>query len=705
MHLTEQHKKWMKRLLITAGVLLALSLIISVLFNLWLQKKLPDLIRDKTPYAIRYQQLSVSVATGNIVADEIKIDPKSTGRNDELGITGTATRVSVSRLGLMDLLFRKRLNSKRIKIDNPDLRITLAAPKKDASNKKNDPFSLSNVVVNNGNIIIHRHTGELMFSVNHFFAEITNLKLTEESVRKRFPLLFDKYKIKGDNIIFRPGNSYELSAKNVDTRDAKLSVKDFRYASLLPAPDYMAAYKDQANMYDFRSPEMTFDQIEVNREGRVRLKSIHFTRPQMTITHIQDAKKDKGQDEFANKIELDDATVDNGKVIFTENGRQTAQFSGIDVKLSKLKIDSTTARKAIPFEFDKYDVGAKSISYHVNKFYHLTTGNVKIDNEGAVIDNFKMKPTVSRAQFITMIPAERDLYDLSAPQIRVSGTDWKLKNKQLHLKIKNVTLDRLTALIFRSKVPPTDFTTKKMYSQMLREIKFPLYINTLQLKNSTVRYEEDKPDENGPGKIFFRQMNLQAQNIGSPHFKETPKEVKINIDTRFMGSSPMHVNWNFNIMNRADAFHIAGNFQQLPAKDINPFIRPYMNITATGKFDRLDFNLNGNKERIDGKVKISVLDKDTKKRKGFVSGLANLIIKNNNGPAQDAVDVGYDRVKYRSFFNLFWKAIEDGLKKTLLGSNQKDSGIDFKESTHADTQKQQAPTKKTNKSQKLQFNQ
>ena len=69
-------------------------------------------------------------------------------------------------------------------------------------------------------------------------------------------------------------------------------------------------------------------------------------------------------------------------------------------------------------------------------------------------------------------------------------------------------------------------------------------------------------------------------------------------------------------------------------------------------------------------MKISILDKNSKQKKGVLSAVANIFIKSDSGKFPESVVVeNVERDPTKSFFNLFWKGIEDGLKKTLVGIN------------------------------------
>lgn len=68
-------------------------------------------------------------------------------------------------------------------------------------------------------------------------------------------------------------------------------------------------------------------------------------------------------------------------------------------------------------------------------------------------------------------------------------------------------------------------------------------------------------------------------------------------------------------------------------------------------------------------LKVAILRESGEKNK-LLSAVANFVIKSNSGNYPESVVVdNVPRDNTKSFFNLFWKGIEEGLKKTLIGSN------------------------------------
>jgi hypothetical protein len=89
------------------------------------------------------------------------------------------------------------------------------------------------------------------------------------------------------------------------------------------------------------------------------------------------------------------------------------------------------------------------------------------------------------------------------------------------------------------------------------------------------------------------------------------------------------------------------------------------------------FNFRGNPKGLNGRfnlrhkdLKVAILDKNNNEKKGFLSAIANLVVKSNSGKLpQDVMVEDVERDPTKSFFNLFWRGIEQGLKKTLIGIN------------------------------------
>lgn len=831
-------KSWVKKFLITTAMLLGIVLLANFGFNFWLKNKLPGYIKKNTDYKVSYKTLDVDLTTGNIFVTGITVNNKNPQNTEVIGIQGTIDTLKISRFGIFDAVFNKRISSTDLLLGTPNLNIILAKPIDKKTGKKKNPVVFENIRINKGTITIFRHTKQPFLKVDQLDLYVENLQMTEESVENKLPIVFDRYSIKGTDFFFQPDAIYALKIDKITTSNSQMTVENFRLDPVITFDQFTQNYPQKKQLFQFSIPKMDFKDV-VLKKNTISLSQAFFHNPDLVIYTANVAKttpkKPIDFDVNLNGIKLENATVQilkpDGKKLFSakelnlnvsqlefsketseemipvrykdfnvtgrdiaysnteniicesfgltpkrgtfrnlaitssktatnlkvnqiaftmnkwelvdkklnldvndvwvdrvngfvkaqektgqkksqikgiqfplivrkvrvknsnivyEKGDQPLKFNDLNASLHELEFKPKTDGSGLAFDVKKYAISTKNFAYKT-KFYNMSVANVELGNDKIKIDHFAMKPLVSRTQFIKMIPVERDLYDLKATQILANGS-WDLFSRNKFINASSVVIQSADANIFRSKIPKDDPKEKALYSKMLRSIKFPMRINNLDVKNSVLVYEEDTPESAGPGKLTFGNFNMNVKNLNSAKTKGKSSRVDIKINCSFMNLSPLAVNWNFDVANPNDVFSISGRTTGLPVQGINPFIRPYLHVTATsGTIQEMLFNFKGNPKELNGTfnlkhkdLKIAILDKNNHEKKGVLTAVANLFIKTDSGrfPEEVAVE-NIERDPTKSFFNLFWRGIEDGLKKTLIGKNVNKTEVKVKKTVSA----------------------
>ena len=129
-------KKWAKRLLWGFGILLVILLAANFGLNMWLKTQLPDYIKKNTDYKVSYKTLDIDLGTGNILASGITVNSKNPQNTDVIGLQGTIDTLKISRFGIYDALFNKKISSSDLLLANPNLNISLAKPISEKTGKK-----------------------------------------------------------------------------------------------------------------------------------------------------------------------------------------------------------------------------------------------------------------------------------------------------------------------------------------------------------------------------------------------------------------------------------------------------------------------------------------------------------------------------------------------------------------------------------------
>ena len=411
-------------------------------------------------------------------------------------------------------------------------------------------------------------------------------------------------------------------------------------------------------------------------DDRITVDKVIIDTPNVTL-YPREKKYNPDDDikPFKNAIRTGSLEIRNGKFRYLDSLKgKIMSASNISFELNNIRIDSNTVEKNIPVRYRDYRFACDSLFYRAGQFYNLTADKFASSDSTIAVTNFKMVPQQDRVQFTRMQPREKDQFAIVAEKISIPKADWGFVNDTLFVHSPEMVLERVNANIYRSKLPKDDPSIKKLYSQMLRELKFDLKLDKLLLKNSTIVYEEQLDFERPPAKVTFSKFYATVSNIYSPIRKDKLPNTTIDVQCLFMKSAPFTVNWSFNSMDASDSFTIIGRLKDIRSEEVNPVSKPLMNVSTTGNLNEVYFTMNGNRNRAEGDfairyndLDITVHDKDNlKKEKKLVSALGNLVVKNDTDGDLKEVHIGVDRNKDKSVFNYIWKFAQEGLTQTIL---------------------------------------
>jgi hypothetical protein len=379
---------------------------------------------------------------------------------------------------------------------------------------------------------------------------------------------------------------------------------------------------------------------------------------------------------FEKIITVSDIFVNHGdfKMIDVKDEEPVLSVYNINFNLDGILITDEILEKKIPFEYRDYTLKCDSLYYQPNEFYDIETRKINITKTNMDIAGFKMIPQYSRREFVAKIPKEKDLYTLSCKSIKGDKINWGFIEDDFFFHCNAITLDYVAANIYRSLEPKDDKSKRRFYNAMLRDLKFDLKVDTLKVSNSILEYEEEKSFEAGPAKLIFNPFNLTATSIRSGFKKTKLPDLRIKINCRFMNDCPLDVNWKLNVMDKSDGFNINGRLTDFNAENIIPFSKPYINVTTKGTLDEVRFNFTGNDNGSAGEFKVeyddlkfTVYKKDNPKKKNkLLTFVAKIFVKKDTDEKLKSTHVNVMRIKEKSFYNLLWRSIQEGLKKILV---------------------------------------
>jgi hypothetical protein len=406
-------------------------------------------------------------------------------------------------------------------------------------------------------------------------------------------------------------------------------------------------------------------------------------------------KEKKNADTAKDEIEIDNnyfdealinkITVGNTKILIFNRAKpdkkpitiNNVKFKAVDIQ----KLDSGTNVKNL-ISSSNWQLSADGFSFLTdNKRYKINIDAFDINNANSSvrIKSITAKPQFSEAAFSKSLVRQKDLYNMEFNNIELSGIDTRLLITRQRLEAAMARLQPVVK-IYRDRTVAEDLSSKvgKYPHQLLQTITFPFGIKKLNLKNGMVAYTEKSNVSKQTGTVIFKNINGTISNLTNiSDLVSKSNLLLLEATASFMGVSHVHTVWKLPVNRGNGAFDVTGTASGFNAVTLNPLIEPLgMASIKRGQVNKLSFNLTGNDLTAKGsvtilyhdlKIEVLKLDSGEAKKNGFQSVLANALMKNSN-PQNGQTSTGeidYQRDITKSFFNLMWKSILSGVKKSI----------------------------------------
>lgn len=574
--------------------------------------------------------------------------------------------VSVQAIAFTDIVLTEdKIQLSDVQLKHPRLKMftTSAAPE-----KKEQSFSykveLKNVNFTHSELEIVKPNGQRNFYTPKLDLAVSNFRMNEDTAQGDLPFNYETFDIRAENTEYITGNQ-DIRVKNLHITPHAFMLNGNTVSTL---QGNKTGTQIQLNLQQLKGDVEDW-KIKDNQLFAT-INAIHGKNFNGNLTAISETpKKVKAIKNAIGKLTIKETRLDNFHLTYSKNN-QPLHVKNIHLKMNNFVMGGKINEKP-KIELADYQLNTGTLTYQT-QYYNIRYGQLSFNNKKLNINDLSVLPRYSRAQFTRMISKEADLYTIKVKSVSGNGS-WNFLNTTPSLEVQHLLVNGADANIFRSTIPPDDNSTRLLYSQLLREMKFPLLIKNMDIKNAHLVYEEDTENSVGAGKIILAQLNGNIQNLHSGKAKTSSRLIPIRITAEFMNDSPLKAIWTMNTASLKDEFTIKGTLENLNAEKINHFITPYMKMKAEGQINRLSFDFKGDKTGIEGvqgidfeDLKITVLN-DAGEKRGFLTGVANLFLRDNSKKIPNQIEINrVEREPHRSFFNLFWQGILSGLKKQLI---------------------------------------
>ncbi len=576
-------------------------------------------------------------------------------------LLATDFNISKDSLIVSDITFTK-----------PDLKVTSTG--KNIVEKEKNPkevemkIGMKNITFQKGKIVVLQADRDKTASIDSFNFKLTNIVFDKNTVKEKIPFRFTNHDIEADNIYLKANALQAVKIKKISSKNSDILIEKFQMADLGKSTN-----KDLFNVTTDEIKIINNKTKYIGQKLNVNIAGLEIKNPEVKIISASKKSKSKKADsevpEFA--LNLGFIKIANGKFSQSAQGKEKLSVGKFDIVVNRIISGNQYLKNDLPFEVKNHSVIAKKVFLDAGKYYTLKVDELKNTGKQTDMTGLQYLPKYSRAAFSKVIAKETDLYAITVKKIGITDLNSKLIKNPV-IDISKVNIDGLKCGIYHDLAPPDDDAARYLFSKKLREVKIPLFVKNVAIRNSNLTYEENAENSKIPGKLTFDHFSIDISNVNNGKIKGRPTTITADANFAFYGTANTTINWKFDVMNPNDQFYIKGNIQKLSADNVNLFVRPYLNVTLDGNIDYLKFDYQGTDAGIGGKfyfkyneMYVNLLNKKGNERK-LLNTVANWFIKNESTGEPDHVVIEKERESDRSFFSMLWQGIMEGLKKYLI---------------------------------------
>lgn len=416
-----------------------------------------------------------------------------------------------------------------------------------------------------------------------------------------------------------------------------------------------------------------------------------------------------------NYISIRRITVKDADVVYRTVQQQTQEkaswrFENTGIILDEILVDSLSHKDTAKILYAKnLQLALGSLNMNTSDgIYKFSTKNTDFNfkERTVTIEDVKILPAISKAEFNKRTGHEADLFTVSIPSISIENFNPSALLVENFIDADLVKLSEPDIDLYKDKTAGPDNRSKvgKYPQQLLLKADVPINIKKLTISKGklVVTQKSLKTGENGSFK--FNNVNGNIVNITNrPANIAANQWCKANLTAGFMGPNAMNAVFAFDLASTNGHFITDATLASLQPSQINPAFRALAQAELESfKLNKLDYHVEGydgyaigNLRLLYQDLKLNVLKKDEDgelKKKGLISLLANMLKLYDHNPMpgeaeRKAVNIRDERLPNKNFFGLVVRTMlkctqEIALKgknKTLPGLGAKKPEDDKKD--------------------------
>ncbi|MCR9226044.1 MAG: DUF748 domain-containing protein [Flavobacteriaceae bacterium] len=440
---------------------------------------------------------------------------------------------------------------------------------------------------------------------------------------------------------------------------------------------------DPGNTMDFKAESVTVSRLEywpLLQNGDITIGELDLVSPDIVYRQKgRDTTSKKKKAGPKQKYKVENFRIKNGRfqMLNKDADSTAATVQGIDFTLSNINFDKNTAKEKIPFTYGGYQLNTKRGYFNMSALEFIEFQKMQLTPDSGSFQQFVLRTRYSKSELSRRLAVEHDHYDLTIDSIALNNWDFDMENELPFFRLEEMQLQHPVFYVYRDKLLPDDTTHKKMYNQALRDLQVDLQVDSIQISNGKIAYEERVKQDIQPESLLFTNIDAVVKNLNS----RGQGDVDIDINAKLMDNGPFTLAWSFDPKNMSNNFVAKGSLSNFQSQSINPFLKSNLGAEVQGSVQQLYFTISGNELESQGDMKMRyedfefiVLKKDRLGVNKLLTAVVNLFANKGDKTDEDGFRYGNFKVSRnqdKSFFNYLWINLKEGLVSTMTGRGKK----------------------------------
>ncbi|HWH62460.1 MAG TPA: hypothetical protein VNS50_04280 [Ginsengibacter sp.] len=426
-------------------------------------------------------------------------------------------------------------------------------------------------------------------------------------------------------------------------------------------------YKDSNQLLAYKDIEVNLDKIAFNRETlhmNLSNSKLHLSNGS-AVTNAEHKLALASAINFGtNGTDLHYAkdsssfSVNKFDIAFKDNNFKLNP--GQKLSLQKLLAKTTFKGEGFSYEGKKVTVAVKSYS---------------LDQSGRAfsITQFNITPKLNRKEYFDSAKWQNDYILTKGTSLTFSGITFNNSADDSILRIKKITADGLDLNTSRDKTIPFQHGIKKlMPTELIDNIKMPLQVDTILLRNADVTYNEFSVGTKKWSTLPLTDINGTIVNISNQH--KANDSLKIAASIKLLGNDLRKFTYSESYQDSLSGFTAEVQASDFNLASFSKFSKPLAAVAITkGVADTFYSSWKGNKYAAYGTMNFQYHDlkikiyskKDTSKQgliPSFKTWVANLVLPSKKSKSSL---IYFERDQEKFVFNFWIKSQVSGVLSAM----------------------------------------